>query len=70
MALDVKVDGGVGSETLSALRKAEKDSAKLLAALRVAREQYEIRIAGRREKFWRGLVHRWDNSLDFARNVA
>jgi hypothetical protein len=70
MALGVKVDGGVGPETLSALRKAEKDPGKLLAALRVAREQYEIRIAGRREKFWRGLVNRWDNSLDFARNVA
>ena len=43
---------------------------ELLAALRAAREQDEIRIAGRREKFWRGLVNRWDNSLDFARNVV
>jgi hypothetical protein len=38
--------------------------------LRAAREQYELRVAGRREKFWKGLVNRWDNSLDFARNVA
>jgi hypothetical protein len=70
IALGVKVDGGVGSETLGALRQAEKDPAKLLSALRVAREQYELRVAGRREKFWKGLVNRWDNSLDFARNVA
>ena len=70
MALGVTVDGGVGPETLGALRKAEKDPAKLLAKLRVAREQYELRVAGRREKFWKGLVNRWDNSLTFARSVA
>jgi hypothetical protein len=70
IALGVKVDGGVGPETLGALRQAEKNPAKLLAALRAAREQYELRVAGRREKFWKGLVNRWDNSLDFARNVA
>lgn len=67
IALAVTVDGGVGPETLRTLRKAEKDPAKLLAALRVAREQYELRVAGRRDKFWRGLVNRWDDSLDFAR---
>jgi hypothetical protein len=70
IALGVKVDGGVGPETLGALRQAEKDPAKLLAALRVAREKYELRVAGRREKFWKGLVNRWDGSLDFARNLA
>ncbi|HEY3130298.1 MAG TPA: putative peptidoglycan-binding domain-containing protein [Acidobacteriota bacterium] len=70
IALGVKVDGGVGTETLGALRQAEKNPAKLLAALRAAREQYELKVAGRREKFWKGLVNRWDNSLDFARNVA
>ena len=70
IALGVKVDGGVGPETLGALRKAEKDPAKLLAKLRVAREQYELRVAGRREKFWKGLVNRWDNSLAFASSVA
>ncbi|MBA3649889.1 MAG: hypothetical protein H0W66_00020 [Chthoniobacterales bacterium] len=70
MALGVKVDGGVGPETLKALRKAEKNPAKLLAALRVAREQYEIRVAGHRDKFWKGLVNRWDGSLDFASHVA
>lgn len=64
------VDGGVGSETLGALRQAEKEPAKLLTALRVAREQYELRVAGRRENFWKGLVNRWDDSLDFARKVA
>jgi Predicted Peptidoglycan domain len=70
IALGVKVDGGVGPETLGALRQAEKNPAKLLAALRAARQQYELRVAGRREKFWKGLVNRWDNSLDFARNLA
>jgi Predicted Peptidoglycan domain len=70
MALGVKVDGGVGPETLAALRKAEKDPARLLAVLRVAREHYELRVAGRREKFWKGLVNRWDNSLTFAQGVA
>ena len=39
MALGVTVDGGVGPETLGALRQAEKDPAKLLAALRIAREK-------------------------------
>jgi hypothetical protein len=70
MALAVNVDGVVGPETLGALRKAESDPARLLAALRVAREQYELRVAGRRGVFWRGLVNRWNNSLDFARNVV
>jgi len=70
MALGVTVDGGVGPETLGALRQAEKDPAKLLAALRVAREKYEMRVAGRREKFWKGLVNRWDNSLAFAQGLA
>jgi hypothetical protein len=70
MALGVTVDGGVGPETLGALRKAEKDPPKLLAALRVAREKYEMRVAGRREKFWKGLVNRWDNSLAFAQGIA
>ena len=70
IALGVKVDGGVGPETLGALRQAEKDPPKLLAALRIAREQYELRVAGRREKFWKGLVNRWDGSLDFARNIG
>lgn len=38
--------------------------------LRAARKQYEPRVAGRQENFWKGLVNRWDNSLDFAHNVA
>lgn len=70
MALGVHVDGGVGPETLGALRMAEKNPDKLLTALRAAREQYELRVAGRRERFWKGLVNRCDNSLDFARRVA
>ncbi len=70
MAVAVNVDGGIGPETLGALRKAERDPARLLVALRVAREQYELKVAGRREIFWRGLVNRWDNSLGFARSLA
>lgn len=70
MALGIKVDGGVGPETLAALRKAEKDPAKLLAALRVTREQYELNVAGPREKFWRSLVNRWDKSLTLAKSLA
>ena len=70
IALGVKVDGGVGPETLGALRQAEKDPAKLLAAMRVAREQYELRVAGRRQEFWKGLVNRWDSSLAFAQGVV
>jgi hypothetical protein len=29
-----------------------------------------MRVAGRREKFWKGLVNRWDNSLAFAQGIA
>ncbi|MGI8890352.1 MAG: putative peptidoglycan-binding domain-containing protein [Chthoniobacterales bacterium] len=70
MALGVKVDGLVGPKTLSALRAAEKDPVHLLLALRIAREEYELKVAGPRQKFWRGLVHRWDDSLDFARQLG
>lgn len=70
MGLGVKVDGVVGPETLRALRRAESDPARLLTVLRVAREEYELKVAGRRNKFWPGLVNRWDNSLDFARSLA
>jgi hypothetical protein len=70
MALGVKVDGGVGPETLAALREAEKDPARLLAVLRVAREHYELRVVGRRPEFWKGLVNRWDKSLAFAQGIA
>jgi hypothetical protein len=69
MALGVKVDGGVGPETLGALRVAEKNPKQLLAALRVAREKYELRVAGRREMFWKGLVNRWNNALAFASSL-
>ncbi|CAN5500987.1 hypothetical protein BH20VER3_BH20VER3_11510 [soil metagenome] len=67
IALGVKVDGVVGPETLGALRRAEKDPDKLLRALRGAREQYELRLVGRRGNLWAGLVNRWDNALAFAR---
>ncbi len=69
IALGVRVDGKVGPETLGALRQAERDPDKLLGALRAAREQYELRLVGRRENFWPGLVHRWDNALAFSRTL-
>jgi lysozyme family protein len=70
MALGVRVDGAVGPETLTALRKAEKDPVRLLTVLRVAREHYELRVVGRRPEFWKGIVNRWDKSLAFAQGVA
>jgi hypothetical protein len=70
MALGVKVDGAIGSETLAALRKAEKDPVRLLVVLRVAREHYELRVVGRRPELWKGLANRWDKSLAFAQGVA
>jgi hypothetical protein len=36
----------------------------------VARQHYELSVAGHRDKFWKGRVNRWDNSLDFARDLA
>lgn len=68
IALNVPVDGIVGSITLGAARQAESQPKKLLKALREAREQYERNSVGRDESspFWRGLVNRWNKSLDFS----
>lgn len=60
-ALKVDDDGAVGKKTLSALREAEKNPLLLLVRLRVARERYEIAVAGYRKEFWKGLENRWDN---------
>jgi peptidoglycan hydrolase-like protein with peptidoglycan-binding domain len=67
-AVHVKDDGVVGALTLAAVRTEESDPAALLQALRQAREQYERDVAHRDEssKFWRGLVNRWDQALQFA----
>lgn len=68
-ALGVEQDGIIGQITITALRAAEKKDAKnLLTIMRKARELYE-REKGRDESsiFWKGLVNRWNNSLDFAK---
>ncbi len=67
MALDVDADGEVGPNTKKAMAEAEKDPAHLLAGLRAAREAYELKVAGRRENLWKGLVSRWDKALVIAR---
>lgn len=70
IALGVETDGRVGPITIEALRKAEQDPESLLEALRKARETYELRVVGRRPKFWNGLVNRWNKALSFARTVT
>lgn len=70
IALGVKADGRIGPVTVEALRKAEEDPEKLLAALREARETYELRVSGRRPNLWKGLVNRWNGALDFSKNIA
>lgn len=72
-ALDVEVDGKVGPATLAALQRAEKEPRAFLLRFREAREAYEMKVAppvGKRAKFWRGLVNRWDNSTAFAQSLA
>jgi hypothetical protein len=53
---------------MAAVEAEQNDPAALLRALRQAREQYERDVAHRDEsnKFWRGLVNRWDQALEFA----
>jgi len=70
MAVGVDVDGKVGPKTLAAVRAAEKDPQALLFKLRRAREAYELKVAGRRENFWKGLVSRWDKALVMAKGMA
>jgi lysozyme family protein len=67
-ALGVKDNGVVNSATRAAEARAENNPANLLAALRVAREQYEKDVVGFRKKFWPGLVNRWDKALTAAKS--
>ena len=72
MALGVANDGRWGPVTQAALRRAERDPAALLAALRGAREWRERIIAppvGARAKFWVGLCNRWDAAQRFAEGL-
>ena len=68
IALDVEVDGVVGSITLRAARKAETQPQMLLQSLRESREKYERTWVGRDEssRFWEGLVNRWNKALRFS----
>lgn len=68
MALGVDADGVVGKATHAALDKA--DPGWLIEKMRAAREQYELKVAGRRENLWNGLVNRWNKSLADAKKFA
>lgn len=66
-AVGVVRDGKVGPLTLAAAAKL--DPAMLLKELRLAREWYERHVVGRGpgNKFWAGLVNRWDKLLKLAK---
>lgn len=73
MSLDVEVDGKVGPLTLAALHRAEREPRAFLLRFREAREAYELKVAppvGKRMKFWKGLVSRWDQTTKFANTLA
>lgn len=61
LAVGVSDDGDVGPDTQHAMTMWMP--AALLDHLREARERYELKVVGRREQFWTGLVNRWDKSL-------
>jgi lysozyme family protein len=67
-ALRVNDDGVVGKQTRDAMGLVTND--ELLARLRVAREQYERDVKHRNESssLWKGLVNRWNNALNVARD--
>jgi lysozyme family protein len=67
-AIGVDDDGVVGQKTLATVAAQEQQPVALLKAMRRAREQYERDVAHRDEtsKFWKGLVNRWNNALNFA----
>lgn len=68
MSIPVQVDGLWGPKTREALELAdERNSAKLLSALREKRELYEREKVGVRTNLWRGLVSRWDKALVISR---
>jgi hypothetical protein len=72
IAVGTADDGKWGPKTRGALAEAVRNPAGLLLRLRQARESYERRVAppvGKRAKFWRGLVNRWEKALAFARSL-
>jgi peptidoglycan hydrolase-like protein with peptidoglycan-binding domain len=66
-SLKLEDDGAVGPQTREAVALAEQNPAALLSALRKARQAYEKDVVGYREKFWKGLVNRWDKALAAAK---
>ena len=70
MALgEERPDGVIAAKTKEAIAKAEKDPDKFLQDLRRAREQYEDEHYPARPEFRKGLINRWNDSLDFARSL-
>jgi lysozyme family protein len=71
-ALGVKVDGKIGPVTREALAKAEANPKQFLQDIRQTREWYERSYAKREpgNKFWRGLVNRWDKQLAASMELA
>ncbi|WP_335948446.1 C1 family peptidase [Salipiger bermudensis] len=65
-AVGVETDRVVGPITRTAIRTAEADPRAFLQRLRASREVYERRKRNESSRFWRGLVNRWNNALDFA----
>jgi hypothetical protein len=65
-AVGVETDRVVGPITRAAIRTAEADPRAFLRRLRASREVYERRKRNESSRFWRGLVNRWNNALDFA----
>jgi len=69
IAVEVKVDGGVGPVTLQAIAQAEKNAPQFLKNLRAAREKYEDMVAPNRPNLRAGLVNRWNNALAFSQSL-
>jgi len=72
-ALGVKTDGRIGTKTKAAFKTQLTDDWKeLLDQLRSSREWYERQYAHRDEnnKFWNGLVNRWNNAREAALDIA
>lgn len=60
MAVGVLDDGIVGPRTKQAVGRLS--ALDLLGRLRASREAYELKVAGRRENLWDGLVNRWNKA--------
>jgi hypothetical protein len=69
-AVSVPDDGAIGPATKAAMAKIETHN--LLTRLRAARESYERDVMKRNEAspVWKGLVNRWNKSLEDARQFG